>query len=244
MRMIPANAQHVGARHEQQDAFGFTDIDQATFVAHGGVLAVVADGMGGLEMGGPSSRCAVHTILTTYAAKSPEVPISEVLARALQHANASVLRLADEAGYRGGVGTTVVAAVIHKGELHWVAVGDSRLYLYRQGELTQLTSDHSFAVELDRAVERGDLTQEEANRHPERRSLTSYVGIPVLHAIEASPTPLLLQSGDRILLCAAMVSMARLMNTRWPWPWMRARLKWRTSLSRGHWISSMRIRTI
>lgn len=202
MKVIPANAQHVGARHEQQDAFGFTDIDEATFVAHGGVLAVLADGMGGLEMGRPASQCAVQTILTTYAAKSPEIAIPEALTQALRRANAAVLQLAEEAGCRGGVGTTVVAAVIHQSQLHWISVGDSRLYLYRQGTLTQLTTDHSCAVDLIRAVERVDLTQAEVALHPERHSLTSYVGLPSLDTMDASTTPVLLHAGDRMLLCS------------------------------------------
>jgi protein phosphatase len=202
MRVIPGNARQVGDRHEQQDEFAFTNIDDAAFVAHGGVLAVVADGMGGMAMGQQASQCAVRTILAAYGEKSQDEAIPEALTRALYLANGEILQLAEEAGMRGKVGTTVVAAVIHQGRLYWVSVGDSRLYLYRQGTLLQITTDHAYAVELARAVKRGDLTQEEAEQHPERHSLTSYLGVESLTTIDTSTTPLPLHAGDRVLLCS------------------------------------------
>lgn len=202
MRVIPGNARQVGDRHEQQDEFAFTNIEDATFVAHGGVLAVVADGMGGMAMGRQASQCAVRTILAAYGEKSRDEAIPEALIRALYHANGAILQLAEEASMRGKVGTTIVAAVIHQGLLHWVSVGDSRLYLYRQGTLSQITTDHAYAVELARAVKRGDLTQEEAEHHPERHSLTSYLGVESLTTIDTSTTPLSLHAGDRVLLCS------------------------------------------
>ncbi|MGE0682460.1 MAG: PP2C family serine/threonine-protein phosphatase [Candidatus Binatia bacterium] len=202
MRVIPGNAQQVGDRHEQQDEFAFTNIEEATFVAHGGVLAVVADGIGGMAMGRQASQCVVQTILAAYGEKSRRESIPEALTRAFYCANGEILRLAEEAGMRGKVGTTAVAAVIHQRRLHWASVGDSRLYLYRQGALSQITTDHVYAAELARAVERGDLSQEEADQHPERYSLTSYLGVESLTKIDTSAAPVLLHSGDRVLLCS------------------------------------------
>jgi PPM family protein phosphatase len=202
MKVIPGNAQAVGTRQEQQDAFGFTDIDDATFVAHGGVLAVVADGMGGMVMGRQASQRAVDALLQAYAEKGSDEPIPEALRRSLQAANAAVVQLAAAANVAGDVGTTSVAAVIHQGQLYWTSVGDSRLYLYRQGNLTQLTTDHAFATELAKAVQEGVISQEEAERHPERRSLTSYLGQSSLAKVDCNDTPFILQRGDRILLCS------------------------------------------
>ena len=200
MKVIPGNAQAVGERHEQQDAFGFIDKDDTAFVAHGGVLAVVADGMGGMALGRQASQRAVDTLLKAYVEKRLDETIPEALTRALHAANADVVKLADEADLEGNVGTTVVAAVIHQGQLHWVSVGDSHLYLSRQGTLKQLTTDHVYAAELDQAVREGNLSQEEAERHPERRSLTSYVGLPGLTAIDTGTGAV--EVGDRVLLCS------------------------------------------
>jgi len=202
MIMVPGNAQAVGDRQEQQDAFGFTDKDDNAFVAHGGVLAVVADGMGGMAMGRQASQCAVATVLKAYAEKSPEETIPDALTRVLQVANTEVVNLAEEAHLEGNVGTTVVAAVIHQGQLYWGSVGDSRLYLVHQGTLKQLTTDHSYARELAQAVSDGTLSQEEAEHHPERHNLTSFLGLHPLETLDVHTTPLPLQVADRVLLCS------------------------------------------
>ena len=69
MQIIPGNAQHIGSRKEQQDDFGFSDIDNVTFINHGGVLAVIADGMGGLARGREASLIAKQTMLQEYDRK-------------------------------------------------------------------------------------------------------------------------------------------------------------------------------
>jgi protein phosphatase len=200
VKVVPGNFQAVGDRKEQQDAFGFTDKDDAAFVAHGGVLAVVADGMGGMALGRQASQRAVSTILKAYTAKSQDETIPVVLTRALRAANAEVVALAEEANLTGNVGTTMVAAVVHDGHLDWVSVGDSHLYLYRAGELTQLSTDHVYATVLNEAVRDGRLSQAEADCHPERQSLTSYVGVSDLTEIDSGSGEL--HVGDRLLLCS------------------------------------------
>lgn len=200
MKVVPGNFQAVGDRHEQQDAFGFTDKDDAAFVAHGGVLAVVADGMGGMALGRQASQRAVSAVLQAYAEKSQAETIPAALARAIYAANADIVTLAEEADLEGNVGTTMVAAVIHDGHLDWVSVGDSHLYLCREGMLTQLSTDHVYATELDAAVREGRLSQAEAACHPERQSLTSYIGVSNLTEIDVGTNELYV--GDRLLLCS------------------------------------------
>lgn len=200
--VVPGNAQAIGARIEQQDAFGFTDKDNAELMERCGVLGVVADGMGGLALGRQASQLAVETILNAYTAKSQDESISDALHRALQEANTAVLDLAKEEGLQGKVGTTAVAAVVREGLLYWVSVGDSRLYLYRRGKLLQMTQDHVYAIELARAVERGVISKKEAETHPERRSLTSHLGVASLDEVDCNAEPFALLAGDRLLLCS------------------------------------------
>ena len=202
MHTIPGNAQHIGARREQQDDFGFSDLDDCNFISHGGVLAIVADGMGGLAMGRDASRLAKQTMLEEYEAKAPEESIPEALRRALEAANSAVYELSRQTGQEGEVGTTLVAAVIKDHDLYWVSVGDSRIYLYRQEELCQLTTDHDYARELARMAEAGRITWEEASRDPNRRALTSYLGLPHLAEVDHCTQPVPLEEGDRILLCS------------------------------------------
>lgn len=201
MIVHPGNCQHIGARSSQQDAFGFSDKDDLAFVAHGGVLAVVADGMGGMASGGEASHSAVRAFLHAYMAKQADIDIPQALMQALGEANRAVLALSDDVGEED-VGTTLVAAVVHGNVLHWVSVGDSRLYLWRSGQFVQLTQDHIYANELDHDAANGNISREEAENHPERHSLTSYLGLNLLDLVDCNMEPFPLSEGDRILLCS------------------------------------------
>jgi len=200
MQVSPGNCQHIGARSSQQDAFGFSDKDDQAFVAHGGVLAVVADGMGGMAFGGEASHIAVQTFLRSYMEKLVDTSVPMALRQALDDANQAVVRLALEVGQEN-VGTTLVAAVVHANALHWVSVGDSRLYLLRHGKLTQLTQDHVLAIELDRDAANGVISAEEAQCHPDRPALTSFLGLPQLDLIDQNPESIALLDRDHLLLC-------------------------------------------
>src|ERR1700741_5013270 len=109
-KFIPGNSQHLGARDEQQDSFGFSDPDDAEFVAHAGLLAVVADGMGGMAQGKMASKAAVDTFLRAYMSKTPGESIPAALSRALKEAASTVLSLGRENGLQDEIGTTLVAA--------------------------------------------------------------------------------------------------------------------------------------
>jgi protein phosphatase len=200
MQVNPGNCQHIGARSSQQDAFGFSDKDDLAFVAHGGVLVVLADGMGGMACGGEASQSAVQTFLHRYMAKPVEESVPMALLQALDAANQAVVNLAQQVGEE--VGTTLVAAVIHDEVLHWVSVGDSRLYLLRKNRLTQLTEDHVLAIALDRDAADGLISPQQAQNHPERAALTSCLGLPELDLIDQNPQPLALLAGDLVLLCS------------------------------------------
>jgi PPM family protein phosphatase len=197
----PGNAQHQGARDAQQDSFAFSDLDDRAFVSHAGVLALVADGMGGLAHGGAAGALAVKAFLERYQEKRADESIARALGAALDRANLAVVELAREAGEMGNVGATLTAAVVHGGRLHWVSVGDSRVYLYRHRRLAQVTHDHVYGAELDAKVVAGELSAEAAQNDRDREALTSHLGKPSLGRVDRSERPLPLRDGDRILLC-------------------------------------------
>ena len=201
MSIIPGNAQHIGSRAEQQDAFGFSDIADKAFTRHGGVLAVVADGMGGLANGRDASTLAVRTMLAAYATKAPAEPIPAALYRAIVEANRAVNDFAHSQGKAGGVGTTLIATVLHGEELHWIAAGDSRIYMVRDGRCTQINVDHVYARELRLRAARGEIPAEQVHTHPEREALTSFLGDREIAEIDRSAVPVLLRPGDRLILC-------------------------------------------
>jgi len=83
MAFSAGNAQHIGSRSQQQDAFGFSDPAEQEFVAHAGFLGIVADGVGGLTHGSEASQSAVRAFLQAYRLKSPEESIVSALSRCL-----------------------------------------------------------------------------------------------------------------------------------------------------------------
>jgi len=202
MHFLPANAQHIGDRHSQQDSFGFGDPDDRAFTSHGGFLALVCDGMGGMEFGDAASRAAAHAFLDAYKIKTPAESIPAALERSTRAANDAVVTLAHQYGLSEGMGTTLVAAALVDSSLYYVSVGDSGLFLRRNGSLKMLNKPHIFANLLDAAVARGNLAPEDAENHPERESLTSFIGAESLEEIDLSADPVPLQEGDVILLAS------------------------------------------
>ena len=201
MAFAAGNAQNIGARAQQQDAFGFSDLSDRKFVAHGGFLGVVADGMGGLANGTEASLGAVRAFLAAYTRKSPEEAIPDALSRSLREANGEVLRLAaNSAGDE--LGTTLVAAALHDGVLHWLSVGDSRIYLLHGSELIQLTTDHIYAKDLNAKAAEGRISKDEAENHPERASLTSYLGQAEPKEVDQNRHPLAIAAEDCVVLCS------------------------------------------
>jgi protein phosphatase len=196
------NAQHMGRRSEQQDAFGFSDPADETAIEQKGLLAVVADGMGGMEKGASASNAAIQTLLDEHDRFDGTNPLPDWCRRAVGRANRSVVEIAEESGLAGEVGTTLSAVLVQGNQLHWVNVGDSRVYLARNDELTQLTDDHIYARELQEKVKEGDMSAEEAIHHPEREALTSYLGMPEMKHIDQNERPFRLQDGDRLLICS------------------------------------------
>lgn len=200
--VAPANAQHMGQRDSQQDAFGFSNFSNAVFARHGGYLAVLADGMGGLANGVWASSQSVRLFIEAYQAKAEAETPADALRRAMHVANTVVHEEALRLKLVDRMGTTLVAAVVRDGELHWISAGDSRVYLFEAGQLRCLSVDHSYGEVLRQQVARGEISLSEAQAHPMRNALTSYLGRPEPIPVDASKTPLRISRGAWVLLCS------------------------------------------
>lgn len=198
----PGNAQDVGRRSEQQDSFGFSDPTDRDFMAHGGLLAVVADGIGGLARGAEASRIAVRSFLGAYATKDREEPVAQALRRAVEAADRAVFKFAESVGLQKDVGSTLVAAAFAPHGLHWISVGDSAIYLFRRPTLSLLNHPHTLAARLAQMVERGELSAEAAKMDPDRDALTSYVGAGALVEVDTEEQPITVAGGDFVVLCS------------------------------------------
>lgn len=177
-----------------------TPTDAADAARHG-VLAVVCDGMGGHEAGEVASRLAVETLVRRYreAMTTPDADPQRTLPAAVLAANHAIFEAAQRDASLRGMGTTCTAFVL-RGQLGYCAhVGDSRLYLARDGALFHMTEDHSAVMQL---VHRGVLTPHDARWHADRNVLARALGSRRDVEVTAWPTPFAVRQGDRFLLCS------------------------------------------
>ena len=154
-------------------------------------LFAVADGMGGHQAGEVASAIAIDVLRNGL---QDGRPIDEVIV----DANTTVVTRASDDPALRGMGTTLTAAVLDDGKVLVIGhVGDSRAYLLRDGELEQITVDHSVVAEL---IAAGQLTEAEAESDPRRAMITRALGIDV--DVEVDVIPITLVVGDRFLICS------------------------------------------
>ena len=157
-------------------------------------LFVVADGMGGAQAG----EVASHEATTAFERGLPAGDPGAALEQTIREANRRIHSMSQEDSDRAGMGTTLTAAYLSEDDRLVVAhVGDSRCYLYRDGELTRLTRDHSLVEEL---VRRGKLTEEQAEVHPQRSVITRALGPEA--DVEVDVEGFDAKAGDVYLLCS------------------------------------------
>jgi len=160
-----------------------------------GVLAVVADGMGGHAAGEVASGLAVEVIRHAYQQCTGDP--ARCLSEAMQQANRAIFDTARRDERLGGMGTTCTAVVVEDGEAHLAHVGDSRLYLIRGNGIYRMTEDHSAVMEL---VRRGLLTAEEARHHADKNVILRALGTHASVRIATWEQPMPVRSGDTLLL--------------------------------------------
>ena len=159
-----------------------------------GNVCAVTDGMGGYSGGEIASTYAVDEIREYLA--SLESVGQQDLCDAIIHANQRIVNRVASEERLAGMGTTAVVTAIKDNQLYWASVGDSRLYVYRDGLLKQITTDHSMVQELLTA---GEITKDEMLSHPQRNLLTRAVGVDEVLEVDSGIESIL--PGDRILLC-------------------------------------------
>ena len=174
-------------RRENQDAFGFAQL------SGGYIVAVVCDGMGGVAGGSIASSVAVETYIRTLS--DSDHPDQAVRA-AVMAANSAIRQRAAGHPELRSMGTTLVSALVKGDRVLISNVGDSRAYYITEAGITRITKDHSL---VETMVDHGDITADEARRHPGRNLITRALGRDTNAACDGYIRPM--EQGDFILLC-------------------------------------------
>ena len=156
-------------------------------------IFAIADGMGGANAGEVAAALAADALRETADGGSGE----DAVVTLIQEANRRVYQQATEDAAKSGMGTTMTVALLENGRVRIGHVGDSRAYLIRDGELSQLTDDHSLVGELVRS---GKLTPEDAETHPQRSVITRALGTDP--DVDVDTITIETRSGDLFLLCS------------------------------------------
>lgn len=168
-------------------------------------VIVLADGMGGHNSGelaaqiavdGVSSRLMQRAAAGSDKARNDDLPIASLLTQALDEANADIFTRGQDAEHKG-MGTTAIAALLNGATLHAAHVGDSRLYLYRRGELQQLSRDHSRLQEL---IDEGFFTVRDSRRSGIGHVLTRALGNAA--SVSSDAIECELEDEDVLLFCS------------------------------------------
>ncbi len=189
----------IGQRDDQQDSYGLTDENDIPLYQTRGQLAIVADGMGGLSNGGVISSLVVQSCYNLFHELPEYKKPSDMLLEMAKVANYNV-NMYLRNGQRSG--STLVASIIRDGYLYFLTIGDSHIYLYRNGSIFLLNREHVYREELALSAINGEVSMEQVKGDKQAKSLTSYFGGGVITHIDRNEDGIKLLAGDKVLLCS------------------------------------------
>lgn len=182
-------------RPQNQDTYQIEQLDSCT------LLGVVCDGMGGAKSGNVASLLAadvfVQEVRRSWKSSMDQKRIDQMLQNAVKLANFTVFDQAQQFEEFNGMGTTLVAALVHGRNVTVIHVGDSRAYGVNADGIRQLTRDHSL-VQL--MLERGELTADQVKTYPGKNLITRAIGTEAV--VESDLTYWEMNRGDSLLLCS------------------------------------------
>lgn len=194
-----AGSQHTGARPYQEDSQGFASLAEDDEGNVTSLLIILADGMGGENAGDIASQLVVQTCVDYCLAHYDPTGIPEMLRGGMLAANDSLTAAIEKDSSLDGMGATLLSVVIQDDSLYWLSVGDSPLYLYRDGALKQINEDHSMIPVLQDRVERGEIKNSELEKHPERNVLRSAIIGEEVELVDCPETAITLKPKDAII---------------------------------------------
>ena len=191
-------ASDLGTRKEQEDYLGIISFENS-------ISACICDGMGGLDCGALASEIAVNQLIDEIdnvdfnaIDNSPDFYLD-----ILDKLDNAVHQMKYPDGRRINAGSTLVSVFIERKKLRWLAVGDSSIFLIRNGSACQINKFHNYQAKLDDQLSKGLITETDYKEESHRgHALTSYIGIGGISLFDASKMPIELESEDIVLLCS------------------------------------------
>ncbi len=199
LELVVSSMSEAAGRPNNEDAILVAPLPNVSDAPESGYVLAVADGMGGLERGEVASKLAIELLGDLFARDRPS-DIALALKQAYRRANDAIYQQFVDAPDQGQMGTTLVSAIVHGKYVTIANVGDSRAYLMRANQMTQITQDHSLVADQ---VTQGQLTEADARTSPQRNILTHALGstaqldrkLPSIYELTLLPE-------DRLLLCS------------------------------------------
>ena len=206
--IITAADSRIGDRLSQQDAYFVSRTVPLSPFRLKRTLAVVCDGMGGLDCGDRASETAVSMLRLAFG-KLPtkKVDIPHFFSQMTDYIDFEINHWEDLPSDRGA-GTTLVAVILENRRLYWVSVGDSSIYIFQDNTLKRITTRHNYRNVLEKLVEEGKLTKQQADSDPQKDSLMSYLGMGDIEYRDINSKPYVMRDGDMLILCTDGVTNA------------------------------------
>ena len=197
---VVATAQIAGARDYQEDRVAVHALATDAGNRAGELLLVLADGMGGHVGGEVASRLVVEQFSQDYI--NNPAGVLGALRSSLDSANEQLAEAVVETPRLRGMGTTLIGCVIRGNDLYWISVGDSPLWLFRDGSLQRLNADHSMLPLLAEMVRSGEMSREAAQADMRRHMLRSAVTGKGIELVDLCTEPCRLQADDIVILAS------------------------------------------
>lgn len=185
----------LGKRQQQQDYYASMQMSDRT-------IAIVCDGMGGLDGGELASKTAADLLMQDLIEVDENEDMHLFFQKELEKLDDIIFGLRREDGTRIGAGTTLVSVLILKNNLYWFSVGDSKLYYKRGNEFFCVTREHNLAMRLKELRDNRQIDEAQYEASMGRGDeLISYLGLGMAEIFDSNYSPVEMQLGDKILLC-------------------------------------------
>ncbi len=188
----------IGKRASQQDrglALSSDESGSELFIA-------VCDGMGGMDHGDYASSLASYYLRNLFELMPEYIRNASLYQHCIKSVDRCVAEFTDTSGVLLRSGTTLVSAYVKNMQLYYMSIGDSRLYVFENNNLSQVTVDQNYALLLRQKVLNGEMTRAEADAEPRKDALINYVGKGDIDMFECNDTGIVLSEGSLVMACS------------------------------------------